>query len=86
MPGNYSTDAGGGTDSPTIPANSAASWSVGFAPAVEYNWDSRMGIIVGLRSIPIGNNTGASITPVAAVNRVSWPEAGLGCHGAELRL
>jgi hypothetical protein len=68
--GSYSTDAGGGTYSPTTQESSGASWSVGFAPAVEYNWNSRIGIIAGLRVIPIGYNTGASITPVAAINMV----------------
>jgi hypothetical protein len=29
-----------------------------------------MGVIVGARFIPIGNNTGISITPVAAINMV----------------
>jgi hypothetical protein len=68
--GTYATDASGSTRSFEIQENSGASWSLGFAPAVEYNWSARMGVIVGARFIPIGNNTGISITPVAAINMV----------------
>jgi hypothetical protein len=52
------------------PVSSGASWSVGFAPGIEYNFNSRIGIIAGARLIPIGRNTGISVTPVAALNMV----------------
>jgi len=51
-------------------ASSGNSWSVGFAPALEYNFNSRIGVIAGARFIPIGCNTGISVTPVAAINMV----------------
>ena len=44
------------------------SWSLG--PAVEYNFNSRVGIIVGTKLSVAGSNAGASIIPVAAVNIV----------------
>ena len=68
--GNYATDGSDSTHSYAIEANSGASRSLGFAPAVEYNWSARMGVIVGARLIPIGANTGISIAPVAAINMV----------------
>lgn len=45
-------------------------WRVGFAPAIEYNFNSRVGVIVGARWFAAGENAGASITPVAAINMV----------------
>lgn len=40
------------------------------APAVEYNFNSRVGVIVGARIVPAGRNTTASVTPAVAVNWV----------------
>lgn len=40
------------------------------APAVEYNWSARMGVIVGARIAAAGRNVGATATPVAAINMV----------------
>lgn len=40
------------------------------APAVEYNWSSRMGVIAGARIAALGRNTAATVTPVAAINMV----------------
>jgi len=51
-------------------ASSGDSWSLGFAPAIEYNFNSRIGVIAGTRIIPAGRNTGISVTPVAAINMV----------------
>jgi hypothetical protein len=68
--GSYATDADGGTRSYPIQESSGTSRSLGFAPAVEYNWSARMGVIVGARLIPIGNNTRITVTPVAAINMV----------------
>jgi hypothetical protein len=68
--GNYATDESGGTHSYAIQENSGTGRSLGFAPAVEYNWSPKIGVIVGARLIPIGNNTGVSVTPVAALNMV----------------
>ncbi|MGH8177359.1 MAG: transporter [Steroidobacter sp.] len=50
--------------------NFGSSRRIGLAPAVEYNWTSRVGVIVGARWFPAGRNAEASITPVAAINLV----------------
>jgi hypothetical protein len=49
----------------TIPSSSY----VGFAPAVEYNWSDRSGALFGVRVIPEGHNTRASVTPAIAIQR-----------------
>ncbi|HWE44863.1 MAG TPA: transporter [Caulobacteraceae bacterium] len=38
------------------------------APAVEYNWNANVGLIVGARMPIGGRNAGAGVTPVAALN------------------
>jgi hypothetical protein len=40
------------------------------APAVEYNWTSRVGVIFGFRLAAAGRNETATITPVVAINWV----------------
>jgi len=40
------------------------------APAIEYNWSARMGVIAGARITAAGRNVGATATPVAAINMV----------------
>jgi hypothetical protein len=49
---------------------SGSSTPLGFAPAIEYNWSPRYGVILGARIIPAMRNTTPSITPVVAVNMV----------------
>ncbi|MBV9725263.1 MAG: transporter [Gammaproteobacteria bacterium] len=49
---------------------SGSSYSLGFAPAIEYNWSPRMGALLGVRIIEIGRNTAATITPAIALNMV----------------
>jgi hypothetical protein len=44
--------------------------AIGFAPALEYSWNSKVGILLGARVIPVGRNTAATITPAIAVNIV----------------
>lgn len=44
-------------------------WNVGFAPAVEYNWSDRAGVIVGVWIVPKGHNTQSSVTPAIAIQR-----------------
>ena len=44
--------------------------AIGFAPAVEYSWNSKVGVLLGARVIPIGRNTAATITPAIAINIV----------------
>ena len=53
-----------------VDAHSTAGWKFGVAPAIEYNWTSRVGLIVGARWFAAGHNAGASVTPVAALNMV----------------
>ena len=40
------------------------------APAVEYNWNSQVGVIVGTVFTAAGRNTSANVIPVAALNMV----------------
>ncbi len=51
-------------------ADTGSAWRLGLAPAIEYNFTSRVGVIVGARWFAAGRNTGASVTPVAAINMV----------------
>jgi len=48
---------------------SPKSWNIGFAPAVEYNWSDRAGVIVGVWIVPKGHNTQSSVTPAVAIQR-----------------
>ena len=48
---------------------SPRSWNVGFAPAIEYNWSDRAGIIAGVWVVPKGHNTQSSVTPAIAIQR-----------------
>ena len=42
----------------------------GNTPAIEYNWSSSIGLIVGARWFGAGRNTSATITPAIALNMV----------------
>jgi hypothetical protein len=55
---------------PSIRLNSGSSDAFGLAPAIEYNWTSRVGVIAGVRVFPAGRNTSASVTPAVAINIV----------------
>ncbi len=46
------------------------SQSLAFAPALEYNMNSRIGVLLGVRLIEIGHNTTNSVTPALALNMV----------------
>lgn len=50
--------------------NSGSSQAFALAPAVEYNFNSRLGVILGTRIFPAGKNTPNTITPAIAVNFV----------------
>jgi hypothetical protein len=65
-----STHVRGATQGAPLSADSGSAWRFGLAPAIEYNLTSRVGVIVGARWFAAGRNTGASITPVAAINIV----------------
>jgi Putative MetA-pathway of phenol degradation len=60
----------GGGAAAAFATDSGSSYSIAFAPAVEYNWSSRIGTLLGLRIIEIGRNTSASLTPAVAMNMV----------------
>ena len=47
-----------------------SAWRFGIAPAIEYNWSSSIGLIVGARWFGAGRNTSATITPAIALNMV----------------
>lgn len=68
--GHYFANGAGSAPTASLETSSGNSWSVGFAPAIEYNWNAKIGIIAGARFIPVGHNTSVSVTPVAAVNMV----------------
>ena len=53
-----------------VDARSGSAWRFGIAPAIEYNFTSRIGIIAGARWFAAGRNTSATVTPVMAVNMV----------------
>lgn len=40
------------------------------APAIEYNWNARMGVIAGARIAAAGRNATATVAPVVAINMV----------------
>ena len=54
----------------SINLNSGSSDGLGFAPAVEYSWTPNIGVLAGVRIIPKGHNTPASVTPAIAINYV----------------
>lgn len=65
-----STRVRGETQGVPFSADSGSAWRFGLAPAIEYNFNSRVGVIVGARWFATGRNTSASVTPVAAINIV----------------
>jgi hypothetical protein len=46
-----------------------SSHDTGFAPAVEYNWSDRSGILLGVWITPKGHNTRSTIVPALAYSR-----------------
>lgn len=51
-------------------AHSGSSRELQLAPAIEYNWTSRIGVLLGVRITAEGRNAAASVTPAVAVNMV----------------
>ena len=49
-------------------ADSDTAWRFGVAPAIEYNWSSNVGVIVGARWFVAGRDSNATVTPMAAIN------------------
>jgi len=62
LEGHYSTG-------PLVKQSFPSSRATGFAPAVEYNWSDRSGILVGVWISPKGHKTQASVTPALAYSR-----------------
>ena len=61
---------GGSAGALPFELNSGASRSWSLAPAIEYNFNARVGIIAGAKLTVAGRNTSAVIIPVAAINIV----------------
>jgi hypothetical protein len=47
-----------------------SSEAIAFAPAIEYNWTPRVGLLFGTRIVAMAHNTTKTITPAAAINIV----------------
>lgn len=56
-------------DGAVIERTSPSAWDVGFAPAVEYNWNDATGVLLGVWVTRKGRNTSASVTPAIAISR-----------------
>jgi hypothetical protein len=63
--GSY-PNSSGQRPSASIVGSSGNGWEQIVAPALEYNWSSRLGIIFGARVIVAGRNETASAAPVVA--------------------
>jgi hypothetical protein len=70
LQGYYPQSLNGGALLSNVDTESGSSQSLSLAPAVEYNWSSTVGVIVGAKWVAAGRNTSASIIPVAAINLV----------------
>ena len=62
--------SGASAPPPGLVANSGSDDLLYVAPAIEYNWSARMGVIAGARVAAMGRNVTATVTPVAAINMV----------------
>src|SRR5207244_13640375 len=60
----------GAAERPAWRSDSGSAYSFAVAPAIEYNWTSRLGVLVGVSIIAAGRNAAASVTPALAVNMV----------------
>jgi hypothetical protein len=58
-------DASGALVDRTFPSTR----DIGFAPAIEYNWSDRAGILFGVWITPKGHNTPPSVIPAIAIQR-----------------
>lgn len=50
--------------------NSGSSTAFGLAPAIEYNWSARLGVLLGTRVTFGGHNAANTVTPAIAINYV----------------
>jgi hypothetical protein len=67
---NWNTRVTGTAAGASVVTNSGSNEVFAFAPAVEYNWRSYLGVIAGTRVIPASHGTHESLTPVMAINFV----------------
>jgi hypothetical protein len=67
--GKTTVEGRDGPDGSLVKQTFPKSWNVGFAPAVEYNWSDRSGVILGVWIVPKGHNTQSSVTPAIAIQR-----------------
>jgi hypothetical protein len=68
--GYGNTGSGGAPGAAAVRLDSGSSEAFGFAPAVEYNFSARLGMLFGVRVITGGHNTATTITPAVAFNYV----------------
>jgi hypothetical protein len=68
--GHSIRDQNGAQGAPSVLLDSGSSEAFGFAPAIEYSWTPNLGVLLGVRVIPSGRNTTATIAPVLAINFV----------------
>lgn len=68
--GYNSSVPGCGQNPAIVSMNTGTSEAFAFAPAIEYNMKSNLGVILGTRVIPASHNTNSTITPVVAINYV----------------
>jgi hypothetical protein len=64
------TEVAGVLDGAAVQRRYPVSQALILAPAVEYNFTPKVGVIVGARIVPAGRNVTASVTPAVAVNWV----------------
>jgi len=57
-------------NSPIIRTDLGTTDAFALAPALEYSWKPSIGVLLGVRLIPVGRNTPATITPAIAINYV----------------
>jgi len=67
---NENTAVIGTKNGKTVRLDSDSSWAFGFAPAVEYNMSSKLGVIFGVRVMAPGHNASTTVAPVVAINFV----------------
>ena len=65
--GQLAPPGGGGG---SFSAASGSAYALQLAPAIEYNFNSRIGVLLGVRIFASGRNTTSSVTPAVAVNMV----------------
>jgi hypothetical protein len=68
--GYYAQNVSSGGASRSIQTNTGWSDAYGLAPAIEYSWKPWIGVLAGIRLIPAGHNTDATISPALAINIV----------------